>query len=119
MAANSVPKIYSNPDERNPKVYSDNDLRTLLRLFLGELGRGVSRSDLQQLFEILLTPWITTLLGLDEAMDERPREILPDDQSLVDGLATEIAARWTPEDVIVFRYRLANKSDAQLAELWA
>ena len=28
----------------------------------------------------------------------------------------EIAARWTPEDVIVFRYRLANKSDAQLAE---
>ena len=116
VAANSVPKIYTNPDDRNPKVYSARSLVTLLRIFLGEIGGEVARRDLHKLFGILLTPWIATLLGLDEAVEERSREVGPDDQTLVDRLAAHIAAEWNAEEVIVFRYKLANLSDTRLAE---
>ena len=74
-AANAVPKIYSNPDERNPKVYSDDDLRTLLRIFLAELKSWVGKQEIQRLFELLLTPWTSTVLGLDEAVGDELQEL--------------------------------------------
>ena len=124
VAANSVPKIYTNPDDRNPKVYSDSDLATLLRVFLGEVKCAINRGDLHKLFENLLTPWLTTVLGLDEVADDGPRmgstmapgKIGPDDELLVDEAAERIASGLSAEDVVVFRYKHANMSDTQLAE---
>jgi hypothetical protein len=115
VAKEAVPRTFSNPDDRQPKVYSDASLRTLLRLFLGEARSSVGRADLQALFEILLTPWLATVLGLDEAESPRLGDLEPDERVAVEETAVRIVERWDNETAIVFRYKLSNTADAQLA----
>src|SRR5262249_52686509 len=116
VAGNAVPKIYTSPDERNPKVYTDEGLKTLLRVFLSEFAEPVRRTELQELFELLLTPWITSVLGLDEAVGEEHPELTPEEEVLVMSVAGRITTSWSETDTIVFRYKLGNLPDAQLAE---
>lgn len=116
IAKEAVPRTFSNPDDRQPKVYSDASLRTLLRLFLGEARCSVGRTELQALFEILLTPWLATVLGLDEAENPRLGDLEPDERVAVEETAVRIVERWDNETTIVFRYKLSNTPDAQLAD---
>lgn len=115
VAKESVPRVFSNPDERMPKVYTDTGLSTLLRVFLREAGCEVHKPDLQNLFEVLLTPWLTTVLGLDEAENPLLETLTPGDRVMVEQTATRIAGNWTEEDVVVFRYKLSNTRDELLA----
>ena len=115
IAAAVVPKIYSNPDDRNPKVYTDESLRTLLRIFLSEVRSAVGRRELQELFDLLLTPWTATVLGLEEAVGDERSDLTPEEQVMVNSIAERIVTTWSDSDVCVFRYKLGNLSDAQLA----
>jgi len=115
IAANTVPKIYSNPDERNPKVYTDESLRTLLRIFLAEIRSAIGRRELQELFEFLLTPWTATVIGLEEAVGNERSDLTPEEQMMVNSTAERIVTTWSDSDVVVFRYKLGNLPDAQLA----
>ena len=115
MAGNAVPKIYSNPDERNPKVYTDENLRTLLRVFLSEYRMPVRTPELQELFELLLTPWTTSVLGLDEVVGVETLELTPEEQVMVNMVAERITESWTELEAVVFRYKLGNLPDAELA----
>ena len=115
VAKEAVPRTFSNPDDRQPKVYSDASLRTLLRIYLGESQCRVGSAELQNLFEILLTPWLATVLGLDEAENPRLGELEADERVAVEETAVRIAERWEDEDAIVFRYKLSNTPDGELA----
>lgn len=115
VAKDSVPRVFSNPDERLPRVYTDASLSTLLRIFLREVGCEVHKPDLQKLFEVLLTPWLTTVLGLDEAENPLLDALTPGERVMVEQTAIRIAENWTEEDAIVFRYKLSNTRDELLA----
>lgn len=97
-------------------MYSDQDLRTLLRMFLAELRSWVGKQEIQRLFELLLTPWTSTVLGLDEAVGDELQELTPEELVMVESIAEHVTAGWSPTDVVVFRYKLANLPDGQLAK---
>ena len=115
VAKESVPRVFSNPDDRLPKVYTDESLVTLLRVFLREAACEVHKTDLQRLFEVLLTPWLATVLGLDEAENPLLEALTPGEQVMVEETAVRITANWSEEDVLVFRYKLSNTRDDLLA----
>lgn len=115
VAKESVPRVFSNPDDRLPKVYTDEGLATLLRIFLREAACEVDKADLQKLFELLLTPWLASVLGLDEAENPLLEALTPGDQVMVEETAVRIASNWSEEDVIVFRYKFSNTRDDLLA----
>lgn len=115
LAKESVPRTFSDPNERLPKVYTDPALSTLLRVFLRESACEVRTPDLQKLFEVLLTPWLTTVLGLDEAENPLLEALAPGERVMVEETAVRIATSWSEEDVIVFRYKLSNTRDELLA----
>ena len=116
IAGNAVPKIYSNPDERNPKIYTDDGLRTVLRVFLSEFRQPAGKQQLQELFELLLTPWMTSLLGLDEAVGNENPELTPEEQVMINTVAARITESWTDRDFVIFRHKLGNLPDGELAE---
>lgn len=116
VAGNAVPKIYSAPDERNPKVYTDEGLRTLLRVFLSEYVSPVRKGDLEELLRLLLTPWVTSLLGLDEAVGDEYAQLTPEEEMLVMSVAGRVTATWSETDVVVFRCKLGNLPDSHLAD---
>src|SRR5262249_47706373 len=99
----------------NPKVYTDDGLRTLLRVFLSEFALPVRKEHLQQLFELLLTPWTVSVLGLDETVDYENPDLSPEEQTVVNAAAARITASWSEREVVIFRHKLGNLPDAQLA----
>ena len=59
---------------RASMVYRTNDLRTLLRLVLEDVG-AVSEGDLAKILELLLTSWLPTFLQDDEQLLDRDSKL--------------------------------------------
>ena len=117
MALNLVPRIYSETKERRPKVYTDQRLLLVTRLFLGETACSVGRNELRNLFEFLLTPWATTILELDES--DNPilaTQVAPEDESIVKATLLSITEEWTESEYVAYRYKLSGLPDRKLAE---
>jgi predicted DNA binding protein len=116
IARNAVPPTYSAPTERNPKVYTDDGLRDVLRKLLSSFGTIVSKPQLEEFFEHILTPWTTTVLDLDEGVHEEHSDLTPEEIAMVQSIANSITEGWSQNEALAFDYKLGNISDARLAD---
>lgn len=115
IARSAVPLTYSAPTERNPKVYTDDGLRDVLRKLLSSFGAAVSKPQLEKFFEHILTPWTTTVLDLDEEVHEEHSDLTPEEIAMVQSIANSITESWSQNEALAFDYKLGNISDARLA----
>lgn len=115
LGLEAVPRIYTNPDERNPKIYTDDDLAVLLVVVLEDLGQPVTRRELHEILEFLLTPWLATVLGLEEDLQPKSLDLLPVEKTVVENQALAIVRTMTSRQVTIFRYKVSELSDTELA----
>lgn len=118
----AVPRIFTDPHDNEPMVYTTEDLEILLVVVLEDLAIKVSRSDLDKILSFLLTPWINSVLGIkksasiDGAADAEGGGLTPEEIYQVESHAQAITKSLTEDQVTIFRYKVSELSDAQLAE---
>ncbi|MDW3180012.1 MAG: hypothetical protein R8J94_21740 [Acidimicrobiia bacterium] len=116
LALNGVPRIFSEPKQRSPKIYTDDNLGILLSIVLRELEGSVSRSDLAKLFEEILTPWLTTVLEEDEAARLPSHKPTGEEDAIVSEALEAILPLLDEEAAFVFRHWYAKTKDDYVAD---
>lgn len=113
--AQAVPKIPSHGEERAPKVYDSDGLRSVLVILCRQVAPAITRRDLQTFFEHLLTAWTPSFLEQSEDFEEPASDLLPSDEVVISETAMQLAASMNDEDRLIFRYKAANLPDRDLA----
>ena len=121
--AQSVPITYETGKEhrdpeketRLPKVYTDENLNTVLRVVLQSLQKKARRSDMQKVFEFLSGAWNVRVLDQDEAENISSPNLSPEEEVFVNTKAEAIVAQWSEEDRMIYLYKSAGNSDVTLA----
>jgi hypothetical protein len=86
----------------------------VLSIFCGQAECPVSRKDLQDFFQDLLSPWTPTFL--EEDAKERPDPILaPDEEAVVKEVVDRLVDGMSSEDRLIFQYKFANLADKEVA----
>jgi hypothetical protein len=114
--ASAVPKDRSDASERAPRVYDAERLAAVVGVYLSEVRTAASRSDLNDFFRLLLTPWLPRFLGEVEVESVTDPDLSPEEAALVADEATRMIEAMGVEERLIFLYKHANLPDRELAE---
>lgn len=112
--ARSVRTIGGGATERTPPVYDADGLQSVLHILLSTCGL-VTRRDLDQFFQRLLTPWLPSFLDLDEGLDFVDRELSPVDRVLVEEQCRNAMSALSRTEKLILIYKRANRPDEDVA----
>lgn len=116
VLAQGVRKTPASAHKRAPRIFDTDSLTAVLSIFLAEATCLVSRRDLHDFFEYLLTPWLPTFL--EEDAGERPGPMLaPDEEAVVKEVAEQLVEGMSTEDRLIFQFKFANVADKELASV--
>lgn len=113
-----IPRGHGHGDKRAPPVYTDGDLRTLLRVAFETSPTVLRVRDLDRIFRELLTEWTPSGLVpyVETTMEDRVT-LSPEDEQATSEAVTTLLSRLDQNARIVLAAKLEGISDADLAQL--
>lgn len=114
--AQRVPKILGHAEVRAPRIYERDGLKAILMILVSTVSAPVRRSDLQDFFGDLLTPWGVALLEATEEVDPPARALTPSEMAVVEETSRTMFENLTDEGRLIFQYKYANLPDRALAQ---
>jgi hypothetical protein len=112
--AQGIPKSTSSGDERAPRIYDEDALRAVLTVFCEQVLCPISRKDVQDFLQDLLTPWTPSFLE-EEGKQHPEQRLTPEEETIVAELAEAIVGEMSGEDHVIFQYKFANLADREIA----
>jgi hypothetical protein len=117
-SASIVPRVRFTSQERAPVVYSRDSLLVLLKIVANSLPATFAVRDIDKVFRLLLTDWVTSFLMEYEEDQSRLSETIlsPEDEVIVTEAVAEIVARCNREHLLILWRKLENRPDQAIAE---
>lgn len=115
----SVPTIQpadgSRSRQRASAIYRTDDLRRLLEIACRSLPTAVRQSDLDRIFEQLLTPFLRSVLDDGESPSGDSPPTTTEDLHEMSVIAAELVSQLDPADRSILAAKLADVSDSDIA----
>jgi DNA-directed RNA polymerase specialized sigma24 family protein len=113
----AVPRIPYRDTDRAPQVYSTANLENLVRLVATALPTWFEISDLDRIMRDVLTGWVPSLLGRDDAVHyEADTTLNPEEELITKSVTEQLYDSLTPEARLILVRKVEGSSDGELAQ---
>jgi len=113
----AVPRIPYRESDRAPQVYSSVNLAILLRLVGASLPTWFEIRDLDRMLHDVLTGWVPSLLGRDDAVHyQADTSLNPEEELVAKSITEQLYEALTPEQRVILVRKVEGSSDTELAQ---
>lgn len=111
----ALPRDALSGGERAPAIYTRRTLSSLVGSLLVEAPGGVTKRDIAQVFEVLLTDWVPAILDQGDSFDQGSSNLRPDEMAEISAAAQEAVTGMSGAEKQLFAARLAGLPDTEIA----
>ena len=111
-----VPRLKTTATEKRPRIYDEKGLNSLIQILFHRVRAPLTRSELQEFLELVLSPWQLSDLDMNVKEELSDSSFQPDEVLLANQAASSLFVLLSEQDQIIFQLKFANESDQKVAK---